>query len=140
MGDLADSAKLLRKIGDGPRRTGQLQDVHAGVGTIDNIDIPAVVGLDVIGLNGHLAGFPTACDRGTTLVGLLRNCRNIKGDLLWTVWITDIHGPHASVEVGDEHEAPIVDRRKRLVAGVRPKTSATGAEIAAGLWDLKIRD
>src|SRR5712691_281359 len=139
MGDLADSAKLLRKIGDGPRRTGQLQDVHAGVGTIDNIDIPAVIDLDVIGLNGHLAGFPTACDRNTTLVGLPRNCRDIKGDLLWTVWITDIHGPHASVEVGDEHEAPIVDRRKRLVTGVRSEASTARTEVSTGFWYLKIR-
>ena len=99
------SAKLLRKIGDGPRRTGQLQDVHAGVGAIDNIDIPAVVHFDVIGLNRHLTGFPTACDRDTALVGLLCNRRDIKGHLLGTVRITDIHGSHASVEVGDEDEA-----------------------------------
>src|SRR5207253_2895497 len=97
----------LRKLGDGPRRTGQLQDVHAGVGAIDNIDIPAVIDLDVIGLNGHLAGVPTAGGRYTALVGLLRNRRNVKGRFLRTVRITDIHSPYAGVEVGDEHEAPI---------------------------------
>ena len=124
-----ESAKLLRKIGDGPRCAGQLQDVHAGVGAIDNIDIPAVVHFDVICLNRHLTGFPTACDRDTALGGLLCNRRDVKGHLLGTVRITDIHSSHAGVEVGDEDEASVIDRRKRLIAGVCPKTSTALVQL-----------
>src|SRR6266446_3557230 len=126
------------EIGDGPGLAGQLQDVQPGIGAIDNVDIAAVIDLDVIRLNRHLTGFPTAGDGDTALVGFVSNGRDVEGYLLGAVWVTDVYGPHASVEVGDEHEAPIVDRRKRLVTGVRPEASAACAEVAAGLWYLKI--
>src|SRR5712691_8205412 len=112
------SSGPLRKIGDGPGRAGQLQDMQPGIGTIDNVDITAVVDLDVIGLNRHLAGFPTAGEWDTALVGLRSDRRDIKSHFLGVVRVTDIHSSDAGVEVGDEHQAPIVDGRKRLVAGV----------------------
>src|SRR5882724_5772846 len=116
------------EIGDGPGLAGQLQDVQPGISTIDNVDIAAVVDLDVIRLNRHLAGFPTAGDGDTALVGFVSNGRDVEGYLLGAIGVTDVHGPHTGVEVGDEHQAPIVDRRKRLVARVRSETSAACAE------------
>src|SRR4029453_845980 len=112
--------------------------MHSGVAGIDNIDIPAVVDLDVIGLNRYLTGFPTACNRSTALVGLLCNRRDVKGHLSGPIRVTDIHGSHAGVEIGDEYEASVVDRRKRLIAGVCSKASPACAEVATGLWNLKI--
>jgi len=67
----------LREIGDGPGRASQLQDVQSGVGTIDNVDIPTAVDLDVMSLNRDFAGFPTAFEPGTALVGLVSNCRDL---------------------------------------------------------------
>ena len=127
------------EIGDGPGLAGQLQDVQPGIGAIDKVDIATVIDLNVIRLNRHLAGFPTTGARDTALIGFVSNGWDVEGYLRGAIGVTDVYSPHASVEIGDEHEAPIVDWRKRLVAGVCPKTSTACAEITTGLWNLKIR-
>jgi hypothetical protein len=48
-------ALLGREIGDAAGLTGELQDVHPGVGWIDEVDEPPVVDPDVVGLDGDLA-------------------------------------------------------------------------------------
>ena len=64
----------------GARLAGQLDDVHAGIGAIDNIDVAAVVDFGIVGLNRDLAAVH-AIDLETTLVGVLRDCGNIVGGL-----------------------------------------------------------
>src|ERR1700694_5642910 len=59
------------KAGHGARRAGQLQDVQAGVGAIDDIDISALIGFDIVGLDRHLAAV-LAVDGHATLVGRRR--------------------------------------------------------------------
>src|SRR5262245_1852372 len=79
---LQQHVRLSRKIGDAPGCASQFQDMQPSIGTIDNVDIAAVVDLDVIGLNRHLTSFPTTGKRDTALVSLLRDRRDVKGDFL----------------------------------------------------------
>jgi hypothetical protein len=37
------------------RLSGELQDVHAGIGPVNNVDEPAVIDFDIVGLDGDLA-------------------------------------------------------------------------------------
>jgi len=41
--------------GDRPRFAGQFEDVHPGIGPIDDVDVAAIVGLDIVGLDRDLA-------------------------------------------------------------------------------------
>src|SRR5687768_10040329 len=67
-----------REIRDFPCRAGQLEDVHARVGAIDDVDVAAIVDFDVVGLDRGLAPLlttlPAAAD--ATLVRLRRDRRN----------------------------------------------------------------
>src|SRR5271168_3457012 len=47
--------KPSRQSHDLARVAGQFQNVHAGIGAIDDIDIAALVGLDIVGLDRDLA-------------------------------------------------------------------------------------
>ena len=43
------------QTGDGARRPGQFENMQAGIGAIDDVDIAALVGLDIVGLDRDLA-------------------------------------------------------------------------------------
>ena len=68
-----------------PRRlsgvAGQFEDVHPGVGAVDDVDVAAVVGLGVVGLDRSLAAV-LAVDLDAALVGRLGDRGNVVGDLL----------------------------------------------------------
>src|SRR5437899_8507215 len=61
----------LREVRDLLRVTHQLEDVHAGVGAIDDDDVAAVVDVDVVGLDGDLARLH-AVGGHASLVGVRR--------------------------------------------------------------------
>src|SRR5262245_6840476 len=73
-----------REIRHVPRRAGQLQDVHAGVGAIDGVDVAAIVDLDVVRLDRDLAPLGRAL-ADTPLVGVRRRRGNVVADLLEVV-------------------------------------------------------
>src|SRR5205814_7460764 len=75
--------------------------------------------------------------RHAALGGPRRRRRNIERGLTRRVWIADVHGSHTRVEVGDEHELPVEDRRERFVARVRAEAAAPAAEAAGRLGDLE---
>src|SRR2546428_8063615 len=105
--------------GDGARGAGELQDVQPGVGPIDDVDVAASVDFQVVGLDGDLAAVD-AGDLHAALLGLRRDGRNVERRLARVERVADVHRAHAGVEVSEEDELAVIDRRERLVGGVRP--------------------
>jgi hypothetical protein len=110
--------------------------MHAGVGPIHEVDEPAVVHLDVVGLDGNLARLHPA-DPRAALVGVRRGGRNVEPDFRRPIRIADVQRPDPGVEVGNEQDFLVVDRREGLVARVRTESPAAVAEIPAGFRDLE---
>src|SRR5207245_2705679 len=92
-----------------------------------------LVRLDVVGLDRHLAA-PRPV-RHAALGGPLRRRRNVERGLARRVGIADVHGSHAGVEVGDEHELPVEQGRERLARRMGAEAAAPSAEAAVGLRD-----
>src|SRR5438445_5980855 len=114
--------------GDLGRVAGEPHDVQARVGPVGEVDEAALVGLDVVGLDRDLAA-PRAV-RHAAFARPLRRRRDVERGLARRVRIADVYGPHAAVEVGDEDELAIKDRRERLARRVGPEAPAPAAEVA----------
>src|SRR2546430_11054083 len=56
------------------------------------------------------------------------------------VGIAEVDGSHATVEVGDEDELAVEDRRERLARRVGPESPTALAEVALGLRHLERGD
>ena len=80
---------------------GQFEDVQPGIGAVDDVDVAALVGLDIVGLDRDLAAF-LAVDRDAALVGRRGDRRNEMADLLGVIGIADVERAHAGIEEGDE--------------------------------------
>jgi len=100
--------------GDLTRLAGQLEDVETGVCAVDDVDVPALVGFDVVRLDRGLAPLP-AIDRDAPLVGRARDGRNEVTGLSGMIRVADVHGPHAGIEEGDEGQLLIEHRRHALI-------------------------
>src|SRR5439155_6820151 len=120
------------------RLAGEPYDVESGVGPIGEVDEAALVRLDVVGLNYHLAASRPV--RHAALAGPLRRRGDVEGGLARRIGIADVDGPHAAVEVGDEHELAVEDRRERLARRVGPESPTALAEVALGLRHLERGD
>src|SRR5438094_9200209 len=96
------------------RRSGKFEYVHARVRTVDDVDVTAVIHLDVIRLDGDLATLVRA-GPDTALVCLAGNGGNVIGDFPGLQWIADIESAHAGVKVSDEQHAVVIDRREVLI-------------------------
>src|SRR5215831_15453702 len=103
-------------------KASQLEDMEPGVGAVHRIDVTAVVHLDVVGLDRYFAAIDTV-HRDATFVRIRRGRRDIESDLARVEWITNVHRPDARVEPGEEHHAPVVDRREALVRGMVAETA-----------------
>src|SRR5262245_34584706 len=123
----------MRQVGDVPRRTGQLQDMQAGVGAIDNVDVAPVVHFHVVRLDRRLAAFLAIVEFDAALVGFARDLGNIVGHFLGAVGVSNIDGTYSSVEVREKHQSLVIDRRHVLVGGMRTEPATAAAEIARGL-------
>src|SRR6476659_1334357 len=113
----------LRLPGGLPRLSGQFENVHAGVGAIDHIDIAALVGFQVVALDRDLAAV-LAVDLDAALVGRLGDRRDEIADLLRLVWVANIDGADAAVEPGEERHLLVEHRRRALVRGMRTESPA----------------
>src|SRR5262245_20942029 len=71
----------LFEVPDLPRLAGQLEDVEAGVGAVDGVDVAALVDLDVVGLDRGLAALLAVLQRDAALVRVLGDRRDVVGDL-----------------------------------------------------------
>src|SRR5690242_18065389 len=70
--NMASSSKgsVGRHVGDLARGTGQLENMHAVVGAIDDVDEAAIVDLDIVGLDRDLAALLAALELDAALVGI----------------------------------------------------------------------
>src|SRR5215471_18755757 len=104
--------------------------MQAGVGPIDGIDVAALVGLDIVGLDRDLAALP-AFAADAALVGRSRDRRNEIADFPWVIRVADIERADAGIEEGDERHFLVVDRRHAFVGGVQAEAPTTLAKGAA---------
>src|SRR5436305_2873176 len=100
------------------RFAGQLQDVHAGIRAVDDVNVTAVVGFDIVGLDRGFTAI-LSVDFDAALGGGFGDRRNEVADLPRTIGITHIHGTNAGIEVGDKGELVVEYRGHALVRGVR---------------------
>src|ERR1700735_2317679 len=87
-----------RQIDDLARITGQFENVHARIGAVDDVDVTALVGLEIVGLDRDFAAI-LAIDLDAALVGIGRDRRDEIADLFGAIGIADIDGAHAGVEI-----------------------------------------
>src|SRR6266702_4262012 len=99
-----------RQAGCGARWSRQFQNVHSGVGAVDDVDVAAFVGLDIVGLDRDLAAV-LAVDGDAALVGFVGDRRDEVADLFGMIGIADIERADAGVEEGDERHLLVIDRR-----------------------------
>src|SRR5689334_13797817 len=122
----------LLQTGDLPGRAGELEDVQAGVGAIDDVDVAPRIRLDVVGLDRGLAAV-LARDADAARVGLVGDRRDEIADLGRMIRVPHVEGAHAGIEEGDEGHLPVVDGIHALVRGMRAEAAAALAEVPAGL-------
>src|SRR5919204_3898898 len=103
---IADSSVAA---GDAAGLAGESDDVQAGVGAIGQIDEAPLVGLDIVRLDRDLAA-PRAV-RHAPLRRPFGGRRDVEGGLARRIRIAHVDGAHAAVEIGDEDELAIEDRR-----------------------------
>src|SRR5436309_2595445 len=92
--DVATMTKKLLQSRNLPCRAGQLQDVQAGVGAVDHVNVATVVGLHVVALDRDLA-LILALDLHAALVSRLGDRRNEIGGFLGPVRIADVDRAYA---------------------------------------------
>src|SRR4051812_21450597 len=120
--------------GDGARRPRQFQNVQAGIGAVDDVDVAPRVGLDIVGLDRDLAAL-LLVDLDASLVGRRRNRGNEVADFGGMIGIANVERANAGVEERDEGHLLVEHRRHALVGGMRAEPTAALAEIAARLPD-----
>src|SRR5579872_2818879 len=106
---------LLRPVPRCPRGAGQFEDVHAVVGAVDDVDVAAVVDLDIVGLDHRCAVLLAVLKLDAALVAARRHRRDVGGDLLRAVRVANINRTHASIEMREEHDPLVIDRGHVLV-------------------------
>src|SRR5262249_60859297 len=95
-------------------------------------DVAPVVDLDVVRLDRDLASLVRSSTH-TSLVGFAGDGRYIERDLSGIERSADIDRADAGVEVREEQDALVVDRREILVRGMRAEAPAPAAVVAARL-------
>src|SRR5437588_11055713 len=109
----------------------ELQDVHPCVGAVDDVDIAALVDVDVVGLDGDLAALAAVDRLDAALVRPVCGGRDVIADLARMERIADVDRAHAGIEPGDEESAHGVHGRLVLVDGMRAEAPAATAAVAA---------
>src|SRR5207249_12175703 len=96
------------EIRDFAGTTSEIEDVHARVGAVHDVDVAAVVDLAVVRLNGNLAALVGARS-DTPLVRITGDGRNVVPDFPRIERIEDVERAHAGIEVRNEEHALVVD-------------------------------
>src|SRR5262249_19252682 len=123
------SSICFGEVGDLSGRSGQFYDLHAVVVGIDEIDVTAVVHVQVVRVGSDLARLIGLTDAFRHAVG----SRNVKADFFRMQRVANIDGADAGVVMGDEKNLIVINRSEVLVGGVRAEIAAAGAEVAAFL-------
>src|SRR5262249_19278702 len=113
------------------------QNVQPRIRAIDNVNIAAIIGGDIVRLDHLPAYFRIALIGATTKVGVLGHRGDEERNILWVVWIADIEGAHTAVEVRDKDDLLIEGRPEPLIRRVRAKAAAQVAKPALRRGDLR---
>src|SRR5262245_21114260 len=104
----------LTKIRDATRCACKLQNVHACVRPVDDVNVASIVDLDVVRLDRDLTPlFGTRPD--TTLIGFFCYRRDVVTNLSGLQRVAHVESANTRVEVGDKENPAVVDRREVLV-------------------------
>src|SRR5215510_6153531 len=103
--------------------------MRPGVGAVDDVDVPAIIGRKVVGLNRDLA-FLDAVDRRAAKIGIVGGGRDIETHLLRVKGVANIDSPYSRVEVGDEHDFLVERWAEFLLGGMGTKAPAAVAELS----------
>lgn len=119
--------------------------MHPRVGAVYDINIPALIDLDVVGLDGEIADLHGRlargdCDIRAADVGVSRRGRNVVCYLFWAERIPDIDCPHPGVEPRDEGQLSVEEVSEIFTARMSSKATTAVAEVTAVFVDLVIGD
>src|SRR3989454_10711336 len=128
---------VVAEPGDLRGVTRQPEDVQPGVRAVDDVDITAGVGRDVVRLDHDLA----RGGNGVVLapkVGVARGLGDKEGHLLRVVGVADVDSPHTRVEVRDEDDLLVERRPELLIGGMRTEAATLAAEVTLRLRHLEV--
>src|SRR6266851_10286473 len=114
---------VRRLAGDGARLTRQLKNMQAGIGAIDYVNVTALVGFHIVGLNRDLAAV-LSVDLDAALIGRFGHTRNEEPHLFRMIGIAYIDRSHPGIKEADKGELSVEHRRHALVRGVGAETAA----------------
>src|SRR3989442_3377538 len=101
------SGRSSLKLRDSTCRTAEFQNVHAGIGAIDDVNVAAIVDLNIVRLDRDLAALLRA-GTDAPLVGFIGNGGDVITDFLLLQWVAHGQSAHARTLVGGKEKTPPV--------------------------------
>src|SRR3989442_5939538 len=95
------SGRSSLKLRDSTCRTAEFQNVHAGIGAIDDVNVAAIVDLNIVRPDRDLAALLRA-GTDAPLVGLVGNGGNVKAEFLCVQRVAAVPSAHPALEKGGE--------------------------------------
>ena len=119
--------------------------MHPGVGAIYDVDVSALIDLDIIGLDGEVADLHRRlargnCDIRAPDIGIGGRRWNVISNLFGAEWISYIDRPHPCIEPRDEDQLSVEKIGEIFTAGMSAKATTAVAEVTAVLIHLVIGD
>src|SRR5262245_33146260 len=100
----------------------------ASIGSINDVDIPSLVSVHVVSLNGGWA-IHDAVDCRASQISVGGGVGNIETHFPWSKRIAVIDRPHPCGEVGNKHDLLVERRPEILIGGMRTEATAARAEV-----------
>src|SRR6516162_5372583 len=83
------------------RVSNELKNVEPGIGAVDDVDVPAVIGGDIVCLDHPNTDVRITLVWPTTKIGVGGDGRDKVRHIHRVIWVADVKSPHTSVEVRD---------------------------------------
>src|SRR5271167_2729239 len=100
------------------------------IGAIDNINVTALIGFHIVGLNRNLAAF-LPINPNAALIGRFRDAWNEESHFLRMVGVAHIDRPHTRIEETYKSKFSIKVGCHALIGRMSPEAPTALAEIAA---------
>lgn len=119
--------------------------MHPGVGAIYDVDVSALIDLDIVGLDGEVADLHRRLARGNCNVRAA-DIRiggrgwNVIAYLLRAEWISYIDRPHSCIEPRYKDQLSVEKIGEIFAAGVSAEATTPVAEVTTVLIDLVVGD
>src|SRR4030095_10535605 len=102
--------------------------MQACIGTVDDVDVPALIRIHIVGLNARRT-VDNTFDCRASKIGVGCRVGNIKTHFPRSKRITDIYRPHSCSEVRYEHDLLVEWRTKILIGGMWTEATSTLTEV-----------